>query len=188
MSYGEREAIAALRGGDIGGLEALVSVYQLRAMRTAFAITGNRQAAEDVVADAFVAAYERIGQFDERRPFAPWFYRIVVNGALKAVRGAGRRVSEGGDGGEWLASIVDEAPGPEEETLTGEMRRMLLEAIYALPPVQRAALVLRYYLDMDEAAIARTLGCPQGTVKWRLHTGRDRLRRSLASELGTLAV
>ena len=188
MSQGEPEAIAALKRGDISGLEALVNLYQLRSIRTAYAITGDRQVAEDVAADAFLLLYDRIDQFDEYRPFAPWFYRIVVNGALKALRGANRSRFDNEDSSEWLTAIIDDAPGPEEETLTGETRRLLLGAIYALPPLQRAALVLRYYLDMDEANIARTLGCPQGTVKWRLHAGRERLRRSLISEFGVLAV
>ena len=57
MNYGEQDSIVALKGGDIGGLEALVAIYQLRAIRTAFAITGDRHVAEDVVADAFLVLY-----------------------------------------------------------------------------------------------------------------------------------
>ena len=185
MSHTEREAIAALKGGDIGGLEALVGLYQLRAVRAAYAITGDRHVAEDVVADAFLLLYERIDQFDDRRPFAPWFYRIVVNGALKAVRGARRRppAAEEEDAG-WPEEQVDSSPGPEEQVAQRELRLLLLGAIDALPPRQRAALVLRYYLDMDEAAIAQTLGCPLGTVKWRLHAAKKQLRQSLIPKSG----
>src|SRR5687767_11521372 len=82
----EREAIAALKRGDIAGLETLTRLYGLTAVRTAYAITGDTQLAEDVAADAFIAAHARIKSFDESKPFAPWLYRIVVNGALKAAR------------------------------------------------------------------------------------------------------
>ncbi len=60
-------------------------MHQVRAPRAAYALLGDRQRAEDVVADTFLLVYERIGQFDIRHPFAPWFYRIVTNGALKAL-------------------------------------------------------------------------------------------------------
>jgi len=81
----ERAAIAALQRGDINGLDFLVRRYQLPAIRVAFGITSDRAAAEDVVAEAFITAFTRIGQFDPRRLFAPWFYRIIVNDALKII-------------------------------------------------------------------------------------------------------
>ena len=184
MTEQEQQAITTLRGGDIRGLETLVRLYQLPAVRTAYAITGNRHHAEDVVADAFLRVYERIYQYNDRRPFSPWFYRIVVNGALKAVRTAQRTHSSDDLDTDWLDRQVGESPGPEEEVATREMRLLLLGAIYTLPPHQRAAVVLRYYLDMDEATMAQTLGCPLGTVKWRLHAARNRLRRTLTPEMG----
>jgi RNA polymerase sigma-70 factor (ECF subfamily) len=180
----EQEAVATLREGDVHGLETLVRLHQLQAVRTAYAITGSRHAAEDVVADAFLRVYERIHQYDSRRPFTPWFYRIVVNGSLKAVRNSRRTRSSDDLDMEWLKEQASESPGPEEEAATREMRLLLLSAIYTLPPHQRAVVVLRYYLDMDEATMAQTLGCPLGTVKWRLHAARQRLRRTLTPELG----
>jgi len=55
--------------------------------------------------------------------------------------------------------------------------------VAALPPKQRAVVVLKYYLDYDEAAIALTMGSPRGTVKSRLHLARARLRASLNLEV-----
>ncbi len=183
MTEQEHEAITILRGGDIRGLETLVQIYQLSAVRTAYAITANRHTAEDVVADAFLRVYDRIYQLDPSRPFAPWFYRIVVNGALKSLRSNKRTYSPNDLDLDWL-DLPSNSAGPEEEIATREMRLLLLSAIYTLPPHQRAAVVLRYYLDMDEATMARTLGCPLGTVKWRLHSARHRLRRTLTPEMG----
>jgi RNA polymerase sigma-70 factor (ECF subfamily) len=163
-------------------LEALVRLYQLRAIRAAYGITGDRQTAEDVVADAFLIVYDRIATFDAQRPFAPWFYRIVVNGALQVMRGNRRIESPTEDHAAWLTEQPDTAPGPEAAAEYNELRIVLLDAIYELPPNQRATLVLRYYLDMDEASMAETLGCPLGTVKWRLHTARQKLRESLVPQ------
>ncbi len=184
MAEQEQEAITTLREGDIRGLETLVRLYQVPAVRVAYAITGSRPAAEDIAADAFLRVYERIHQLDSKRPFSPWFYRIVVNSAVKAARSSQRTRSSSEPENMWLQEQVDSAPGPEEEVATKEMRLFLLSAIYDLPPHQRAAVVLRYYLDMDEATMAQTLGCPLGTVKWRLHAARQRLRRTLAPEMG----
>jgi RNA polymerase sigma-70 factor (ECF subfamily) len=76
-------AISRLKRGDLKGLEALVIRYQVRAVHAAYMIVFDRGLAEDVVQTAFVKVAERIRQFDESRPFAPWFFRIVVNDALK---------------------------------------------------------------------------------------------------------
>ena len=179
MSDTEQCAISALKHGEIKGLETLVRLYQLRAMRAAYGIIGDRHAAEDVVADAFIAVYDRISTFDPQRPFAPWFYRIVVNGALMALRTNKRIETASDDYAAWLYDQHDSAPGPEASAEYNELRILLLDAIYELPPNQRAALVLRYYLDMDEASIAETLRCPLGTVKWRLHAAKQKLRESL---------
>ena len=84
----DREAVERLRRGDIGGLEALVKVHQTRALRAAYLITRDRASAEDVVQGAFLRTYERAGQLDPRRPFGPWFARVVVNDVGKE---AGRR-------------------------------------------------------------------------------------------------
>jgi RNA polymerase sigma-70 factor (ECF subfamily) len=183
----ELTAISQLRCGDIRGLETLVRLHQLKAVRTAYAITGSREAAEDIVADAYLKVYDRIGQLRESRPFAPWFYRIVVNGALKAVRKARWTSYNDNPDLDFLDYLADTSPGPEEQATHKEMRALLLGAVYSLPAQQRAALVLRYYLDMDEASIAHALGCPLGTVKWRLHAAKKRLRKSLSPHLELLA-
>lgn len=175
----EQKAIEQLKQGDIKGLETLVQLHQLRALRTAYVITKSREMAEDVVADAFLAVYDHIGQFDPNRPFMPWFYRIVVNGAIKDIRKASRRGTGGGVIEAVLEQQPDTEPGPEERVLLGEMRKILELAVQTLPPKQRTALVLRCYLQMEESEIAQILGCPLGTVKWCLHTARKKLRRVL---------
>lgn len=177
MTDQEREAIGSLRNGDSSGLETLVWLHQVRSLRIACSLTGNRQMAEDIVADAFLTAYDRIGQFDPCRPFGPWFDRIVINSTLMTLRKAksGPRI----DDVDAYAQHIDPAPAPEAAALLHEQQLVLRDTVWALPPKQRAVLVLRYYLGMDERAIAQTLACPLGTVKWRLHAARARMRHNL---------
>lgn len=179
----ERQAIARLQRGDISGLELLVRLYQVRAVRAVYLIVRDRHLAEDIVQAAFVRAYERIHQFDSTRSFGPWFLRSVVNDAIKA---AGRR-----DRLVPLDSMVDDREdrfgdlpadpglGPEDLVEQTESRETVWAALGALSPAQRAVIVQRYFLDLSEAQMAEELDCPTGTVKWRLHAARARLRTLL---------
>jgi RNA polymerase sigma-70 factor (ECF subfamily) len=179
----EQEAIARLKRGDIGGLEALVRKYQVQAVRTAYLIIRDRALAEDIVQTAFLRAYERIGQFDAGRPFGPWFLRSVVNDAVKAAARRKRQVSlkasPEGEETSLADLLADPAPGPDDLVEAAEIRRIVWNALGKLPPAQRAAIVLRYYLDLSGAEMADELACPPGTVKWRLHAARKRLRTLL---------
>jgi RNA polymerase sigma-70 factor (ECF subfamily) len=174
----EHAAIAALQAGDMAGLDVLVQLHQLRAVRTAFLVAGDRALAEDVVAEAFVAAYHHIDTFDVRRPFAPWFMRIVVNGALAALRRNKRSMPLSAlpeEGENW----PDVQPLPDERVHAGEVREATLRAIGALPAEQRAVVVLRFYLDLSEREVAQVMRTPVGTVKWRLHAAKRALRRTM---------
>lgn len=173
----EQEAIALLKQGDIGGLEALVALYQLRAVRAAYLVTRDPALAEDIVQAAFIRAYERIAQFDAARPFGPWFLRSVVNDAVKSA--TRQRPALPLDDDE-SPPLPDGAPSPEAILERAETRAAVWAALGQLPPEQRAAIVLRYYLGLKEREIAAEVGVPHGTVKWRLHAARQRLRDLLA--------
>lgn len=176
----EREAIGRLKGGDIGGLEPLMGLYHTRAVRTAYLIARDRAVAEDVAQGAFVRAYEKIGQFDAGRPFGPWFMKIVVNDAVKAASGRERTGYLGMDGAEeYLARLADPGAGPHDLAEAAEVRRRVWRAMEELSPVQRAAIVQRYYLGMTEAEMAGRSGSPPGTIKRRLYDARKGLSKLL---------
>ena len=78
-------AIRRLKNGDIGGLQCLIARHQGKALRTAFLITHDEPTAEDVVQDTFVRFYQRVRNFDDTRPFEPYFMRSVVNVALNTI-------------------------------------------------------------------------------------------------------
>ena len=179
----DRDAVARIKQGDIGGLEVLVHRYQRQALRTAYLVCLDRELAQDIAQDAFVCAYECIQQFDSQREFAPWFLRIVVNDALKATARRERNVSleEASAGESAVAALLrDPNPGPATLAEAEATRRAVWDALGKLPAPQRAAVVMRYYLGLNEAEVAGLQACPPGTVKWRLHAARKRLRTLLA--------
>ncbi len=184
----EREAILRLKQGDIGGLEALVEIYQTKAVRASYLIIRDHAAAEDIVQGAFLRVYERISQFDATRPFAPWFMRIVVNDTLNVVARGNRQVSieaaaANGYGGEDYPGLTSAAASAEEILERAETVEVIAATLNQLTASQRAALVMRYYLGMSESEMSRELDCSPGTVKWRLHAARERMRQLLPAWL-----
>jgi RNA polymerase sigma-70 factor (ECF subfamily) len=179
----EHTAITRLQQGDISGLAALVCIYQLRALRAAYLITQDRALAEDVVQNAFVRAYERIHQFDARRPFGPWFLRSVTREAVKAAMRRARdmpleHVIYADEQTE--ADVAAHAElNPEALWEQAETRNEVWTALRALTPMQREVVVQRYYLNLSEAEMADRIGCPSGTIKSRLYVARERLRTLL---------
>jgi RNA polymerase sigma-70 factor (ECF subfamily) len=181
-------AISRLKQGDLNGLEALVRRYQARAVHAAYTIVYDRPLAEDVVQTAFVKVAERIQQFDEERPFAPWFFRIVVNDALKLAQKQRRQVSLEEQPDHLAAQLakwlVDPGLQPDQLLEQQETRQIILKAISSLPPGQRAVIVMRYYLDMSMSDMSARTGRPLSTIKWWLRDARQRLRSLVGAPLG----
>jgi RNA polymerase sigma-70 factor (ECF subfamily) len=184
----DQTAISRLKQGDWNGLETLVNRYQAQAVHAAYLILYDRSLAEDIVQTAFVKMAERIHQFDDERPFAPWFHRIVVNDALKLARKQKRNVSLDEQLDEptlrlakWLA---DPDPSPEQLVEQRQTRQVILKAISSLPPGQRAAIVMRYFLDMSVSDMSTDMGRPLSTIKWWLRDGRKRLRGLMEAPRG----
>jgi RNA polymerase sigma-70 factor (ECF subfamily) len=175
----DRIAISRLKQGDLTGLESLVNHYQVQAVHAAYLIVYDRALAEDVVHTAFVKVAERIHQFDEERPFASWFFRIVANDALKAAKKQRRTVSLEEQLDEPTAQLarclLDPSAHPEQLLEEKETRQMILHAIQSLPPEQRVIIVLRYFLDMSEAEMSTRMDRPLSTIKWWLRDARKRL-------------
>jgi RNA polymerase sigma-70 factor (ECF subfamily) len=186
QSEEEREevAVARLKGGDIRGLQTLVRLYQSQAIRASYLISYDRALAEDVVQAAFLRAYEQIGRFDASRRFGPWFLRSVVNDTLNAVtRRRTVSLDSAQEGVELPELTLAEEYGPEAQVEAAETREAVWAVMQKLSPHQRAAVVMRYYLDLSDAEIARRLDVPPGTVRRRLHDARQRLRQLLPAWL-----
>ncbi|MBN1428475.1 MAG: RNA polymerase sigma factor [Anaerolineae bacterium] len=179
------QAITRLKQGDLAGLDALIARYQLRALRAVYLIVRDSALAEDIVQDAFIRLAQKISQFDDARPFAPWFLRIVLNDALKATQRQKRQISldgcEAGETAAMIEAITDPQPDPETLIADAETCHEVWLALDCLLPEQRAVIVQRYYLGYSEAEMSIELRRPPGTIKWLLHAARQRLRSLLAT-------
>ena len=179
----DQTAISRLKQGDFKALETLVIRYQVPAVQAAYLIVRDRALAEDIAQNAFIKAAERIHQFDERRPFAPWFYRIVVNDAVKLAKKQKRNVSLDGQLDERVEQTAvwlrDPSLPPDRLLEEKESRAVVLDAIESLVPEQRAVIVMRYFLEMSEADMSERMDRPLSTIKWWLREARKRLRSSM---------
>jgi RNA polymerase sigma-70 factor (ECF subfamily) len=164
----ERKLIRAAQDGSEEALEALFRRHWRDAHRAAYLIVRDRQAAEDIAQEAFLAAIRALGRFDRRRPFRPWLHRIVVNRAIDFSRARALRREVGEEAG--AAIGVEDAPQLDDS---------LIAALAELEPERRAVIVLRYLLDYTPGEIGRMLELPRGTVNSRIRRGLDHLAETL---------
>ncbi|MDH3302160.1 MAG: sigma-70 family RNA polymerase sigma factor [Acidimicrobiia bacterium] len=157
-------------------LSALYDSHYKNMVRLASMYLDQREAAEEVVQDAFVKLLKgkyRIAQGAE----AAYLRRMVVNGAHSALRK--RRVRR-----RHAVDEVKPVAAAEDEGVDRSERERILHGIRQLPKNQAAVIVLRYYLDLSEAEIAETLGIARGSVKSHAHRGLARLQKILGPQAG----
>lgn len=170
----ERGLILRVQQGDTAAFQELVEGYVRRARAIALRLMRNTDDADDLVQDAFLRALQRIDSVDPERPFGPWFFRVLTNTGLDAIRRRKTRQTDETD-----PDVADAAPTPAEEAEQGEIRRRFHAALAALPPRQRT-IVWSFEVDgLSTKEIARELGVTEVTVRWHLMQGRRTLRAAL---------
>lgn len=177
----EKQAIQCLKRGDIGGLEFLVNRFQTKAIHVAYLITRDLGLAEDVVQEAFINAFHSIRSFDARRPFEPWLLQSVVRAAVRVAQRSARQVEiREAEEGTLFTELIARTESVEEQIEFNEIRDQIWEAMQRLSPRQRAVVIQRYFLEMNEKDMATESGTAIGTIKWLLNAARQRLRTLLA--------
>ena len=188
----ERELVRRCREGSEAAYAELVRQHRPRLYSLAFRLIGDRETAEDVVQETFLAAFKAIDRFQPKPSLSPWLNTIAVRIAQRAAaRGRARpkasldRLVAGGDSLLALSQPVelDPASDPHAVAEAGELRRAVAATIEGLPFAQRAAVVLRFVIGLDYAAAAQTMGVPLNTYKSHLLRGTKVLRTELARQL-----
>ena len=174
--------------GDTQAFEDLVRRHECRVFRTALALTGNKEDAEEALQDTFVNVYQHLGEFRRDARFTTWLTRIAINAALHKIRY--RRESLSLDDpdiheAEFLPHRLENwRADPEQLYATEEVRRIVREAIIALPPIYRIVFVLRDIAGMSTVEAAEALGLTIAALKSRLLRGRLMIREALAGRFG----
>ena len=203
----ETALVQAVAGGSHEALAALYDRHADAVYAAASRLTSDRQVAEEVVQETFLALWNRADRFDPSAgSLAAWLHTIARNRTVDRLRAAGRRpglfplsavAGEGEDEGRALERLAatgtivsggQSAPGPEAELVASEVRVTLQAAIADMPNEERTVIVLAYREELTQSEIADRLGWPIGTVKTRTRRALRRLREVLAGELGPAAV
>ena len=184
MSSDDGELIARLQSGDLDALGGLFDRHRLKVYRTALAVARDPAAAEDITQDVFLRLYRNAVRIDRSLPLMAWLYRVTVNLSCTWLARRSRWFAP-------LEEVVERLVSParltpEREAERSEEWRVVERAIAGLPVSQRVVLVLYYLNDLSLIEIAKIVECPVGTVKSRLHYGRENLRRKLDLGVETL--
>jgi RNA polymerase sigma-70 factor (ECF subfamily) len=179
MSEPESTLLERARSGDRAAFGSLVRLHHARIHRLAVQLTGGRGEADDVAQETFVRAWRAIDRFDGRAELFTWLYRICVNVALNHRRSRKRETLDLGDPRIPEPQADGEGADPQSSAAQAQAYRALYAAIDGLSESLRTTLILACVEQVPYADIASALGCSEGTVAWRVHEARRRLRDSL---------
>jgi RNA polymerase sigma-70 factor, ECF subfamily len=176
MDSGKQEIRWVLRAqaGDREALNELLKRMQEPLYRYIFSLTGDASLSEDILQDAFVLIYRKLGWLREPELFRAWSYRIANREAFKYLRRERR----------WKEHIRDEEvlsdiAVPPREEFASELAARLPQLMAHITPASRAVIVLHYLHEMTLDEVAAVLGLAVGTVKSRLAYGLASLRQQL---------
>ena len=172
--------------GDQNAFAEIVELFQDKLYRICYRMLGNKHEAEDIAQEAFVRAFINIHTFDTNRKFSTWLYRIGTNLCIDRIR---KKKPDyyldaevaGTEGLNMYSQIASKEELPEQEVLKMEMQDRVQYEISRLPDKYRAVIVLKYMEDLPLQEISDILEMPLGTVKTRIHRGREALRKQLSN-------
>lgn len=166
--------------------EVLVRRYHGQAFNVAYRMTGNRTDAEDLLQETFLRAFRFFSNYRRDLPFESWLYKIMSNLWIDTLR---RRPKSGtpvsldqtlGDSDQTL-DLPDDGPSPEESLMVDTLDFRIQEGLNALKREFRMAVILADIEGMSYEEIAEVMGCSIGTVRSRIHRGRQAMKKKLGT-------
>jgi RNA polymerase sigma-70 factor (ECF subfamily) len=174
---------ARIRAGQAEALGELYDAHASTALATALRVVGDRQEAEDVVHDAFIAVWRKIDRFDaDRGSLRAWLMTIVRNRAVDRVRARRPRIDL--DDADERSLLRTGANPTWEDALRNASAADVREALARLPDEQRHAIELAYFEGYTYREVAEVTGVAEGTANGRMRLALGKLRQSLASSSG----
>jgi RNA polymerase sigma-70 factor (ECF subfamily) len=204
----DAELLARLRSGDERAFRTLVERYSATMLHVARLHVRDRQAAEEVVQETWLAVVKGLERFEERSTLKTWLFRILTNRAKTRGAREARSVPfsslaasdasgddpavepdrfdgpNGPDPGHWAAAPANWETLPDERLLSQETLRLVAQAIKTLPPAQRAVIRLRDVEGWDSDEVCDLLGLSHGNQRVLLHRARSKVRAALERYLG----
>jgi RNA polymerase sigma-70 factor (ECF subfamily) len=186
MPQTDSELLSAARAGDRRALEELLQRHQRRVFRFGLRMCGEEERAKDVLQETLLAAARGIGDFRGASSVSTWLYTIARSFCIKSRRASkfAPEHVESIERSSRATEVPDARRSPEEDAAGKQVERALREAIAALDPIYREALVLRDVEGLSAPQVAEVLGITVEAVKSRLHRARLAVRERVAPALG----
>ena len=180
----DERLVLQARAGEAGAFDLLVATRVDRCYRLAWTILGNDEDAADATQEAFVAAWRQLPRLRDVNAFDGWLNRIVANAARMSRRHRVRlrEVSVDHEAADETPQLGAAGDGGRTESDRFVANDAIARAFDRLRPAERMLLVLHHVEERPVAEIAKSLGIPVGTAKWRLHAARSALERALEAE------
>ena len=170
--------------GDQNAYADIVNLYQHKLYQVCFRMLCNKQEAEDIAQEAFIRAYINLHSYDQNRKFSTWLYRIGTNLCIDRIRKKKHDFYldadvAGTEGLDMYSQIASNEKLPEEAVEQMELQDRIQYEISRLSDKYRSVIVLKYIEELSLQEISEILDMPLGTVKTRIHRGREALRKQL---------
>ncbi len=188
IAVSDAVAVERTMAGDRDAYRVLVERYSLYLYRLAYRMTGNSHDAEEVVQEAFLRAYQKLSQFAGNSNFGTWVYRIATNYAIDRIRQRNveesRQVSpsrptEDGLEIDPVALVKDPSASPERLAGSAELAARMKQALDALTPAERTAIVMRHWEGCAIEEIAAVLKSNTNATKNTVFRAVAKLRKAL---------
>lgn len=179
-----KKRIKQAKKGDQNAFGEIVEIYKNKVFQLCYRMLGNRHEAEDVAQEAFIRAFINLNTFKQELKFSTWLFRIATNLCIDRIRKKkpdyylDAEVS-GTEGLTMYSQLASNEPLPEAELESLELQETIQKEILKLPEKYRTAIVLKYIEELSLNEISEILDLPLGTVKTRIHRGREALRQQL---------
>ncbi len=162
--------------GDIEGFSQLYDKYKNRVFAFLVRMTGNKELAEDLLQETFLAALRNSHQFDRNRSFLSWIFGIAHKRTIDHFRHAKVETEHQHDA---ERSVGTRLESPEESVSNQHLRGLINEAVESLDPLQREVFLLRELGDVPFKEIARIMDCPINTALGRMRLALRNIRKEL---------
>jgi RNA polymerase sigma-70 factor, ECF subfamily len=179
-----KKRIKQVKKGDQNAFGEIVEIYKNNVFQLCYRMLGNRHEAEDMAQEAFIRAFVNIHTYNPNYKFSTWIFRIATNLCIDRIRKKkpdyylDEEVA-GTEGLNMYSKIPSNAPRPEDELESLELQEIVQKEIVKLPEKYRSVIVLKYIEELSLNEISEILDLPLGTVKTRIHRGREALRHQL---------
>lgn len=177
VNQSDHDLIRAIQDGSLDALGEIYHRHRRLVYRTALGICNDPEAAADLLQDVFLRLHRFADRVDPQRPLEPWLYRVTANQAYTWVKRHQRWTRPLEEIADWFSSGVSNSPQQIIEQNDESQRIQIALGKLSFP--QRVVMVLYYINDLSLNEIAEILDIPEGTVKSRLHYGREALKNHL---------